>query len=107
MEAQIYAKIKKEVAYGFNIIVEDYVPVTDVQLAYLLRHMVASAYHDDDAGSDYFYDPNEGIICIDGRPGWWDNRNQIHLDMMALADKLDGNDFTFDYDVAVSASASA
>lgn len=107
MKAQIYAKIEKEISSGFNVSVKGFVLVEQGLMAVLLRQMVASEYQEDDGGCDCLYDPHEGIICIGGIPGWWDSRKNLLLDMLSLADRLDGNDYTFDYAAAVAEATAA
>lgn len=100
MWAVIKSSVTKELAHGVSITVEDYIEVPQTEIATALRGMVRSAYGDDDAGCDYAYDENEGIVCIAGKPGWWDSRDLIHVHLMKVADMLDGNDFSFDYQQA-------
>lgn len=82
---------------GAKLQLEGYADAGEKDIARALRHLVASEYGGDDAGCDYYYDLNEGIVCIAGAPGWWDSRNPLHLKMLETADALDGSDFTFNY----------
>lgn len=75
--------------------------VDQQELARALRWMVAGAHGEDDAGTDYFYDVVEGIVCIGGEPGWWNSRSRLHVQLLMTADMLDGCNFSFSYKEAL------
>lgn len=102
MWAVIKASVVKEIGYGVVLHIDEFVDVSQHDIAQALRGMVRSAYGGDDAGVDYFYDLNEGIVCIGGEPGWWGSREPVHARLLETADLLDGKDFSFDYERAKS-----
>jgi hypothetical protein len=101
MWAVIKSSVTKEIAYGVSITVEDFIEVSQAEIATALRGMVRSAHGGDDAGCDYAYDENEGIVCIAAQPGWFDSRDPAHVQLMKVADMLDGKNFSFDYQQTV------
>lgn len=97
MWAVIKATVTKEIASGVELCVQDFVDVPQAEMATALRGMVRSAYNSDDAGYDYNYDEKEGVVCIGEQPGWWDSRNPVHVQLLKVADMLDGKDYSFVY----------
>lgn len=86
-----------DIAYGVKLSLKGFADVGEKEIASAMRHLVATEFNGDDAGCDYFYDENEGVVCVAGEPGWWDSRNPLHIQLLKTADMLDGNDFSFNY----------
>lgn len=97
MYSRIGYEVEVDIAYGVKIKLRGFADVDQAAVAQSLRELVASAYGDDDAGCDYFYDQEMGIVSIGGHPGWWDSKNPLHWQLLKMADALDGKDFSFDY----------
>ena len=97
MHALFFTEIEKEIASDLKIQFNGFLTVDVNDMASGLRYMVATAYGQDDAGVEYYYDEAEGIVCIGGKPGWWDSRNPLYIKMLSLADDLDGRDYKFVY----------
>lgn len=94
MSVQHQIQITRDVAMAFDGEVD--MPKTEIARA--LRGHVVQNYMEEDAGADYFYNTNTGMIHIDEEPDWLFSKTP-RFDMckiLEVADILDGSDFSTD-----------
>lgn len=82
------------IAPGVAIVLSKSIAITPAQLAGSLRQWIANQCQvGDDAGVDWFHDTQAGAICIGG-PEWIVSTNATLANALALADMIDGRDFS-------------
>lgn len=97
MDVPIDIKAKVEIANGVEILINKSVCVGMEELASALRRYVAYHHKGDDAGVDYFYNSQTGLIHLGDEEDWvleTSRENHNLYKILEVADMLCGSDFS-------------